>query len=143
MCTLCLYTAAIPVEIGSSLSGSLEAGDVVRYEIDVPIHGLSLNICVSQGEIEFYGSYIIPNPNSALNDFMLLVGTETHCVNVTVDSSGESQGSGSATLFVSLEGNDPLSNFEIAVSSIEPPVVEDDNDRGSGESDVNYPDEGT
>ena len=145
MCThslslLYIYAAAIPVETGDSVSGTLEKEDVVHYEFEIPPHGLSLNVCVSEGEIVVYGSTLVPNANPALNDFMLLVGADS-CMNVTVDSSEDSELDSS--LFVSLEGVDILSEFDIAISAIEPPVeTEDNNERGSGEPDISYPKEG-
>ena len=145
MCThtlslMYIYAAAIPVETGDSVSGTLDKEGVVRYEFEIPPHGLSLNVCVSEGEIVVYGSTLVPNANPALNDFMLLVGADS-CMNVTVDSSEDSELDSS--LFVSLEGVDTLSEFDIGISAIEPPVeTEDNNERGSGEPDISYPKEG-
>ena len=140
-CTL-PCAATIPVEAGSSLTGSLEEGGLVRYELQVPPHGLSLNICVSQGEILIYGSSVVPNPNSALNDFNLTVNaTTTPCVNITIDESASvSETAKHESTFVLIEGLDSTNDYTIVVSASEPP--EDNNDRGSGEPDVTYPTEG-
>ena len=121
-----------------TVSGTLEKEGVVRYEFEIPPHGLSLNVCVSEREIVVYGSTLIPNANPALHDFMFLVGADT-CMNV--DSPGDSSSIElDKTLFVSLDGVDTQSKFDITVSAIEPPIVtEDDNDKDSEEPDFSVP----
>ena len=119
------------------MSGTLEKEGVVRYEFEIPPHGLSLNVCVSEGEIVVYGSTLIPNANPALHDFMFLVGADT-CMNV--ESPGDSSIELDKTLFVSLDGVDTQSKFDITVSAIELSVeTEDDNDRDSEEPDSSVP----
>ena len=135
----------IPVEASSSLTGSLEEGGLVRYELQVPPQfKLSLYVCVSQGEIQLYGSSVIPNPNSALNDFNTSVNSTSvnPCANVSINgSSSGSQTAQSDSIFVSIEGLDSTNDYTLVTSTSELPG--DNNERGSGEPpDVIYPIDG-
>jgi uncharacterized protein YegL len=137
--------STIPVETSSSLTGSLEEGYLVRYELQVPPQfKLSLYVCVSQGEIQLYGSSVIPNPNSALNDFNASVNSTSvnPCANVSIDgSSSGSQTTQRDSIFVSIEGLDSTNDYTLVTSTSE--LAGDNNERGSGElPDVIYPTDG-
>ena len=133
------------METSGSLTGSLEEGYLVRYELQVPPQfKLSLYVCVSQGEIQLYGSSVIPNPNSALNDFNASVNSTSvnPCANVSIDgSSSGSQTTQRDSMFVSIEGLDSTNDYTLVTSTSE--LAGDNNERGSGElPDVIYPTDG-
>ena len=100
---------------------------------------------VREGYIQVYGSSVIPNPNSALNDFNLSLNStlnSTICVSVSTDGSAASGSQTSLpheSIFVFIEGVDPMNDYTLVVSTSKPP---DNNERGSGEPDVSYPTEG-
>lgn len=117
----------------------MEEGGQIRYEFfEVPPQGLFLNICVSQGEIELYGSFVITNPNSALNDGMLLVtsnGSMTVCMNLTIENSNTSIDSNDTdSVYIALEGTQVENDFTLVTTEAEPPP--DDDMDSTGEPDV-------
>ena len=61
--------ATLPVEVGQQV-GSLPRGGRVRYELQLPVDGVTVNLCVNIGTVLFYGSFTVPNPNSALYDYI-------------------------------------------------------------------------
>ena len=80
--------ATVPTEIGSSTDGILEENESIRYEFSVPVEGMSVRICVTEGYIIAYGSLSVPNPNGALHDWVLDVeydGGSKNCDHFFVD----------------------------------------------------------
>ena len=127
------------------MNGSLEKGGLVRYEFEVPPDGLSLNICVSQGEIELYSSFTVPNPNSALNDHMLLVKSNESCMNVNIyrHNSTTTAPNTQNSVFVSLEGKESQNIYMIVTSEGEPSAAEEEaSGEEGGEPEVRLPTEG-
>ena len=57
--------------------GSLNRNEVIRYNLSVPEIGITVQVCAEGGQIAVYGSVTYQNPNSALNDFQLVVDCTT------------------------------------------------------------------
>ena len=55
------------------MNGTLDEDESVRYHFQVPIAGITLDVCVSGGHVIVYGSVSVPNPNSAFYDWMIEV----------------------------------------------------------------------
>lgn len=64
-----LYIGTIAKDVGIQLQGSLEHGGKIRYEFEMPLEGMTVNLCVSEGQVHLYSSFLLPNPNSALYDY--------------------------------------------------------------------------
>ncbi len=48
----------------------------IRLTYEIPeIDGLTIRLCVEKGHARLYGSFFIPNPNPAFNDFVLNAST--------------------------------------------------------------------
>lgn len=136
------------MDTGRSLSGVLEEGGIVRYEFSITTQDLVFDVCISQGQVQLYGSYTVPNPNSALNDLSLSLNSSSLCSNITID--GNTVDSNETTplhdsFFVLLEGTEALNAFNIIVPATEVPIDNQDinrgssSDEGSGEHDVQVP----
>ena len=132
--TLCYwywFIGTIPREVGSQQNGSLERGGQIRYEFQVPTEGLELILCVSQGEIELYGSFTVSNPNAALHDYMYAVNSSdtVTCVDVVIEppqTPGHNTINSSSasldldTIFISLEGIEEQNDFTIVTAEVTP-----------------------
>ena len=59
------------------IDGSLNRNEIIRYNLSVPKIGITVQVCAEGGQIAVYGSVTYQNPNSALNDFQLVVDCTT------------------------------------------------------------------
>ena len=59
------------------IDGSLNRNEIIRYNLFVPKIGITVQVCAEGGQIAVYGSVTYQNPNSALNDFQLVVDCTT------------------------------------------------------------------
>ena len=59
------------------IDGSLNRNEIIRYNLSVPEIGITVQVCAEGGQIAVYGSVTYQNPNSALNDFQLVVDCTT------------------------------------------------------------------
>ena len=58
------------IEVGEEQNGVLGAMSVSRHRFMGPEEeGVTVRICIDRGAIMVYGSYTVPNPNAAFNDF--------------------------------------------------------------------------
>ena len=115
--------ATIPVELGVQ-RGTLQRGGKVRYELQVPQEGVTVNLCVN-GSIVFYGSHEVPNPNEALYDYTQEVTGIGACADAYVpvsqletdsnqeDNEGTPSHNITITLYMSLEGIEERNDFEL------------------------------
>jgi collagen type VI alpha len=69
---LCMR-ASIPIDIGHDMNGALDQNETVRYNLQIPVIGVTVEVCVSAGRIVLYGSASDHNPNSAFYEFFLQV----------------------------------------------------------------------
>ena len=139
MNNLLAYAATIPVNIGQQV-GTLSRGGKVRYELQVPGGGVTVNLCVSIGSVLFYGSFTVPNPNSALHDYVQEVinnGGETTCADVFIQpevvespdtnrlgkrqadndrGSPSNETTTTTILYISLEGGGDINTFVLETS---------------------------
>lgn len=60
-----------PVELAEENTGSLEEGEQIRWQFEVPETGIHFNIEVGQGEIVFYASTETTAPNEAFHQWKL------------------------------------------------------------------------
>ena len=58
------------------MNGTLDGNETVRYHFPIPVIGITVEVCVSQGHILIYGSVTVPNPNSAFYDWVFDVNYE-------------------------------------------------------------------
>ena len=73
-------TASIRTDIGHEMNGTLERNETVRYNLQIPVIGVTVEVCVSAGHIVLYGSTSDSNPNSAFYEFFLQVVYEDDTV---------------------------------------------------------------
>ena len=66
-------TASILTDIGDHINGTLDQNETVRYNLQIPVIGVTVEVCVSAGRIVLYGSASDHNPNSAFYEFFLQV----------------------------------------------------------------------
>lgn len=59
------------MDVEVETNGSLDEDETFRCNIQIPIIGLTLTVCVTTGHVIVYGSFSITNPNRAINDFYL------------------------------------------------------------------------
>ena len=72
-----LLTATLPADTDEELNGTLDQNETVRYHFQIPVVGITVRVCISVGHVVVYGSFSVPNPNSAFYDFILEFGSET------------------------------------------------------------------
>ena len=60
-----------PVELEAENTGSLEEGEQIRWQLEVPETGAHFSIEVGQGEVVFYASIEITAPNEAFHQWTL------------------------------------------------------------------------
>ena len=53
------------------MNGTLDQNETVRYHFQVPVAGITVRVCITVGHVVVYGSFTVPNPNSAFYDFLL------------------------------------------------------------------------
>ena len=117
--------------VGGASSGSLNKGGTVRLNFPLPVEGITIRLCVSQGYLVLYASVSSTTPNSAVNDFMLEIGTG--CSDIYIDPRGIGNGndnsnnalgrrkrqvfnstaseSANLTLYISIEGVEERNTF--------------------------------
>ena len=133
-----LYLSASGSKIvGGASSGSLSKGGTVRLNFPLPVEGITIRLCVSQGYLVLYASVSSTAPNSAVNDLMLEIGIG--CSDVYIDSRDTGNGidnsnqdmgrrkrqvfnstaveSTNLTLYVSIEGVEERNSFIIQTTT--------------------------
>jgi len=114
--------------VGEASSGSLDRGGTARLNFALPVEGITIRLCVSQGYLVLYASVSSTAPNSAVNDFMLEIGTG--CSDIYIDPTDTGNGidnsmgrrkrqmfsstaseSANITLYVSIEGVEERNTF--------------------------------
>jgi len=117
--------------VGEASSGSLDRGGTVRLNFALPVEGITIKLCVSEGYLVLYASVSSTAPNSAVNDFMLEIGTG--CSDIYIDPRGIGNGndnsnnalsrrkrqvfnstaseSANLTLYISIEGVEERNTF--------------------------------
>jgi len=115
--------------VGGASNGSLDGGGTARLNFDLPGEGITIKLCVSEGYLVLYASVSSTAPNSAVNDFMLEIGTG--CSDIYIDRLGTGNGndnsnnalgrrkrqvfnstaSESDTLYISIEGVQQRNTF--------------------------------
>lgn len=69
---MCVVNAAsVPSDTVSDVNGTLDKNETIRYNFPIPVVGITVRVCVSEGHVVVYGSVSIPNPNSAFYDWMI------------------------------------------------------------------------
>jgi len=76
--------------VGGASNGSLDRGGTVRLNFALPVEGITIRLCVSEGYLVLYASVSSTAPNSAVNDFMLEIGTG--CSDIYIDRLGTRNG---------------------------------------------------
>ncbi len=102
-----------------------------HYQIDTN-EGITIRLCHKSGRVILYASFVVPNPNAALNNFILdAIFHNQNCSDVYVDpnklpsvtspSSGrkkrQSSSSTETILFVSIEGVAESSAFTLETTT--------------------------
>ena len=118
------------MDVGEALNGTLEQGEQARFQLDIPVVGLTIHLHVEAGRVVMYASTEIPNPNSALHDWKLdcLIacdffvdpqGLDIVQTPVTVDNTeqqpqvNESSNLTNFTLFLVTEGKEENTSFMV------------------------------
>ena len=69
-------TASVPADVEEEMNGTLDGNETIRYHFPIPVIGITVEVCVSQGHILVYGSVTVPNPNSAFYDWIFELNYE-------------------------------------------------------------------
>lgn len=102
------------------MEGNLDIGESIRYQYQLPEDGMTIMICVRNGNIVLYASTKTTSPNSAFYDYKLDVSGQSSkdevCDDVYIDSSTGrkrdlSSEPANITLYVSLNGRDDYNEF--------------------------------
>ena len=82
VCTFILLyptsVAILPADTDEEMNGTLDQNETVHYHYHIPVAGITLRVCISVGHVVVYGSFSVPNPNSAFYDFVLEFGSESN-----------------------------------------------------------------
>lgn len=65
----CTCTVSTPVTFEEDSQGSLQEGEQVRWQYDVPESGATFELSVVQGTIVFYASTLTTSPNEAFHEW--------------------------------------------------------------------------
>ena len=85
-----LSTVSTPVELEEENRGSLEEGEQIRWQFEVPESGALLTLEVDQGEVVFYASTQTTSPNEALHQWKIQTSSSE---SVFIIPTTQSQGS--------------------------------------------------
>lgn len=99
-----------------------------QYNYPIRDGGLTITLCVQAGRVILYASFFVPNPNRALNSFVLdAIFHQQKCEDVYVPDNLINQepnrrkhqvlGTDERTLYVSIEGVASTSHFTIETDS--------------------------
>ena len=95
-------------------------GENIRYQYQLPTDGMTIMMCVRNGNVVLYASTEISSPNSAFYDYKLDISGKSSkdevCNDVYIDpSAGRKRDLSSElaniTLYVSLNGEDEFNEF--------------------------------
>ena len=64
-------SATLPGNTDEEINGTLNQNESVRYHFPIPVAGITVRVCISVGRVVVYGSFSVPNPNSAFYDWSL------------------------------------------------------------------------
>ena len=72
----CIYTplASASKCVGESSGAIIGDGERIRINFPLPVEGITIRLCVAQGQIMFYASVSSTSPNSAVHDWMSEIG---------------------------------------------------------------------
>ena len=105
------------------MNGTLDKNETVRFNLQIPVIGVTVEVCVSAGHIVVYGSTSESNPNSAFYEFFLQVVYEDdteQCDHIfykldtlppTSSSDQRVLRSEPMTLYLSVVGKDKANSF--------------------------------
>ena len=76
MLLVCIYTplASASKCVGESSGAIIGDGERIRINFPLPVEGITIRLCVAQGQIMFYGSVSLTVPNSGVHDWMSEIG---------------------------------------------------------------------
>ena len=110
------------------MNGTLDQGEQARFQLDIPVTGITIHLHIETGRIVLYASTKIPNPNAAYYDWKLecLIGCDffvdprdLDIVQVPVDDVqqkhqvNESSNDTNFTLYLVTEGEEENTTFMI------------------------------
>ena len=61
---------------GEKMNVTLSGNKNIRYNLLIPVIGVTVEVCITEGHIHAYGSLSVPNPNSAFHDFVFVLDLE-------------------------------------------------------------------
>ena len=155
--TRIIIIATVRYDEGELIDGTLSESQTVRYKLTLPLLGVTIQVCVESGHVVVYGSASYPNPNSALNDFQLVLvcedcQKEDSCKDVYVPPvvkpgnssnarSKRSHSSGNETsVYISVVGMAAESKFTMNSTKGDVTVpTSDDNSTGTSSTTTNAP----
>ena len=62
---------------------TLTENQTIRYNLHIPVTGVTVKVCITGGSIHMYISALVPNPNSAFHDFFIELDYENSTANST------------------------------------------------------------
>ena len=76
MLLVCIYTplASASKCVGESSGAIVGDGERIRINFPLPVEGITIRLCVAQGQILFNASVSLTVPNSAVHDWMSEIG---------------------------------------------------------------------
>ena len=144
-----LYAASVHRECDEELNYTLGSNETFRYNLAIGF-GITLNICIMEGEIEIYGTTLITNPSKVFNEWHLqLVKSEgdndTVCDSLSIDAGTQSdttskirrrRDSEDKTLYISVTGRASSNVFVVNSSTlVKPDDTTDDHGATDGTTD--------
>ena len=104
MYLLYCVTAPAVVDIGNEINVNLEMGEVRLLRYAFPSEGLTLVIDVTQGQIQVYGSFSIPNPTVLTADFSVQFTSGNNYFFVNPQIYFNTNTNSSTNVYISLAG---------------------------------------
>ena len=127
-------TDSFPVDTNEETNGTLDENGVFRCNFEIPYIGITVTVCITEGHIQMYGSFSVPNPNSALYDFYLdlvyegnennseicgrtFVAPPSHCIRTRTTTSNQKlhkrtvSPESSTIVYLAVVGKDKVNTF--------------------------------
>ena len=127
----CVSSVSAPVELQAENSGSLEQGEQIRWQVQVPESGTFLTVEVDDGEVALYASTETTSPNEAYYQWKIQTSnTKSVFINPSSNSNSPQKRNTEASnetlviVFIAILGLDGSNMFTLTASDDAPPTTE-------------------
>lgn len=69
------FPVTTPVELETANTASLEQGNQIRWQYDVPEEGVTFDVVVERGRVEFYASTLTTAPSAAFHEWRVVTSS--------------------------------------------------------------------